>query len=344
MIARMKNKKRSAKWMALLFVVSVMLIGTACTMFDAELEQEAEEENEDLIVVGFSQIGSESVWRTANTNSIQNALSGENGFFLQLKNARQKQENQIKAIRSFISQRVDYIAFSPVTEDGWETVLLEAKEAGIPVILVDRSISKKQEDLYTTRVGTDSYWEGEQAGIWLENDLKKKKQEEDDINIVVIQGTIGSTAQLGRSRGFGTIAIKHPNWHILEQESGDFTTAKAKEVMQGFLRRYEDIDVLIAQNDDMAYGAIEAIREAGHYVGMGDDIRIIAFDGGKTALEKVQTGEIDVDIECNPEQGEMLAEVIHMLEQGMEVEKEYIVEDRVFTIDNVDEYLEGRKY
>lgn len=332
------------KFISVGLLLVITLTCASCTMFNAEIEQEVSAEDDDLIVVGYSQLGSESVWRTAHTNSIETALSEENGFFLQMKNARQKQENQIKTIRSFISQRVDYIAFSPIMEDGWETILLEAREAEIPVIAVDRSISARDSDLYTTWIGTDSYWEGEQAGRWLEEDLKKFHQDEDEINIVVLQGTLGSTAQLGRSKGFELVAKEHKNWFILNQESGDFTTAKGKEVMQKFLRQYDDIDVLVAQNDDMAFGAIEALKESGRYVGFGDTVRIIAFDGGRAALELVKSGEIDVDIECNPEQGETLAEVIHMLEQGIDVEKEYIVEDKVFTKDNVDEYLEKRTY
>ena len=261
-----------------------------------------------------------------------------------MKNARQKQENQIKAIRSFISQRVDYIVFSPIEEEGWRTVLTEAREAGIPVILVDRTISKKDESLYTTRVGTDTYWEGEQAGIWLENDLMKAGEQDDIINIVVLEGTIGATSQIGRSVGFENILAQHDNWNILASESGDFTTAKGKEVMQKYLWLYDDIDVLVSQNDDMTFGAIEALKESGRYIGPDDDIRIISFDAGKAALERVKSGEIDVDIECNPEQGELLAEVIHKLQNGERVEKEYMVEDKVFTIDNVDEYLVNRTY
>lgn len=331
------------KFICILLLAAMLMMCASCSMFDAEVEQ-VSTENDDLIVVGYSQLGSESVWRTAHTNSIESALSEENGFFLQMKNARQKQENQIKTIRSFISQRVDYIAFSPIMEDGWETILLEARAAGIPVIAVDRSISAKDSDLYTTWIGTDSYWEGEQAGRWLEEDLKKYHEEDDEINIVVLQGTLGSTAQLGRSKGFELVAGEHKNWFILKQESGDFTTAKGKEVMQKFLRQYDKIDVLVAQNDDMAFGAIEALKESGQYIGFGDNIRIIAFDGGRAALELVQSGEIDVDIECNPDQGKTLAEVIHKLEKGVPVEKEYVVEDKIFTKDNVDEYIESRTY
>lgn len=332
------------KLTAVLMILIMGMSCVSCKMFNAELEQEVTSEEDNLIVVGYSQLGSESVWRTANTNSIQKALSEENGFFLQLKNARQKQENQIKAIRSFISQRVDYIVFSPIEEEGWRTVLTEAREAGIPVILVDRTISKKDESLYTTRVGTDTYWEGEQAGKWLEQDLIKTGEQDDSINIVVLEGTTGATSQIGRSVGFENIAGYHVNWNILASESGDFTTAKGKEVMEKYLWLYDDIDVLVSQNDDMTFGAIEALKESGRYIGPEDDIRIISFDAGRSALELVKAGEIDVDIECNPEQGELLAEVIHKLQSGEKVEKVYMVEDKVFTIDNVDKYLESRTY
>ncbi len=341
----MKKQTLPRKRMAAVFIIFIMGLNlVSCKMFNSELEEDITAEDDNLIVVGYSQLGSESVWRTANTASIEKALSEENGFFLQLKNARQKQENQIKAIRSFISQRVDYIVFSPIEEEGWRTVLTEAREAGIPVILVDRTISKKDESLYTTRVGTDTYWEGEQAGIWLEQDLADTGQQDDIINIVVLEGTTGATSQIGRSVGFETIAKQHENWNIMASESGDFTTAKGKEVMQKYLWLYEDIDVLVSQNDDMTFGAIEALKESGRYIGADDDIRIISFDAGRSALELVKAGEIDVDIECNPEQGDMLAEVIHKLQKGEKVEKEYMVEDKVFTIENVDEYLDSRTY
>ena len=341
----MNKKRRCGK--LLLSACLICLTGIsagACGVFDKEVVQEMETEDEDLIVVGFSQLGSESMWRTGNTASIQNALSKENGFFLQFHNARQKQENQIKAIRSFISQRVDYIVFAPVMEEGWETVLTEAKEAGIPVILVDRAVSGTAAHLYTTRVGTDGYWEGKQAGLWLEEDLKKKGQDSEDINIVVLQGTPGASIQIGRTNGFAEVADTHSNWKILDQQSADFTTAKGKEVMQQYLKKHEDIDVLFSQNDDMTFGAIEALREAGIYVGEGDDIRIISIDGSRDALQLVAEGVIDVDVECNPEQGEMVAEVIRKMENDEEIEREYIVEDCVFTKDNVEEYIDSRTY
>lgn len=302
------------------------------------------DEEENLVVVGFSQLGSESVWRTANSESIQEALTRENGFFLEFNNARQKQENQIKAIRGFISQRVDYIMFSPATESGWETVLREAQDAGIPVILVDRKASLEDDSLYTAWVGSDMISEGKKAGIWLEDYLKEEGRDKEEINIVVLQGTIGSSAQLEREKGFNMIAEAHPNWHILKQEPADFTTAKGKEVMEAFLRIYSNIDVVVSQNDDMTFGAIQAMDERGITTGVDGDIILISFDAVREALELVSQGIINVDIECNPNQGEYILELIRKLENGEMVDKENVVEEKVFTQENVDEYLDTRTY
>lgn len=166
-----------------------------------------------------------------------------------------------------------------------------------------------------------------------------------DINIVVLKGTQGSSSQIGRTIGFSTVVSDHRNWHILEQQYADFTSAKGREVMETFLKRYPDIDVVVSQNDDMTFGAIEAIRESGQTVGIDGDITIISFDAVHDALEMVAEGTINVDIECNPNQGEYLSRVIDMLEAGQEVEQQYYVEENVFTIENVtEELLEERNY
>lgn len=331
----------------------MICVGTAsllagCGPFgNVEVSSETEgvpEEEEDLIVVGFSQVGSESIWRTANSDSIQSALSRENGFFLEFHNARQKQENQIKAIRGFISQRVDYIVFSPVQEEGWETVLQEAKDAGIPVILVDRKVVIEDESLYTTWIGSDAQLEGKNAGRWLEDYLKKTGREEESTNIVVLQGTPGASIQLGRTTGFEEIAQNHENWLILEQKSADFTTAKGEEVMQQFIKKYQDIDVVVSQNDDMTFGALKALQENGLTTGVDGDVILISFDAVHEALELVAQGVINVDIECNPKQGDYLVDIIRKLEQGEAVDKENIVEEQVFTPENVEQYLDTRTY
>lgn len=342
-----------SRWWKRFLAAAVIQIGaagllTGCGPFgNVQAQSEAEmqsEEEEDLVVVGFSQVGSESIWRTANSDSIQNALSRENGFFLEFHNARQKQENQIKAIRGFISQRVDYIVFSPVQEEGWETVLKEAKDAGIPVILVDRKLVIEDESLYTTWIGSDAQLEGENAGIWLENYLRKTGRNEESINIVVLQGTPGASIQLGRTTGFEEIAAKHDNWLILEQKSADFTTAKGEEVMQQFIKKYQDIDVVVSQNDDMTFGALKALQANGMSTGIEGDVIVISFDAVHEALELVAQGIINVDIECNPKQGDYLVDIIKKLENGETVAKENIVEEQVFTPENVEQYLDTRTY
>lgn len=328
-----------------LFIVILSLMVVGGRLFTDIEEDNSVSEGEDRIVVGVSQLGSESGWRTANTESVQNAFTQQNGYFMIFQNARQKQENQIKTIRSFISQRVDYIVFSPVVETGWETVLQEAKEAGIPVVLMDRNVNVQDKSLYVTCVGSDFVEEGERAGRWLEKDLKKRGMNERQVNIVVLKGTEGSSSQIGRTIGFSTVASDHLNWNILEQEYADFTSAKGREVMETFLKKYPDIDVVVSQNDDMTFGAIEAIKESGQTVGIGGDITIISFDAVHDALEMVAKGIINVDIECNPNQGEYLSQVIDMLEDGQEVEQQYYVEENVFTIENVTrELLEERNY
>lgn len=312
----------------------------------------------DLIVVGFSQLGSESDWRTANTKSIQNALTKENGFSLIFSNGRQSQENQIKDVRSFIFQEVDYILIAPGTETGWDTVLKEAKEAGIPVIIVDRMIDTEDESLYVACVGTDKYVEGMKAGRWLENYLKEQKKEGNasqeneslseetasKVNIVVLEGTRNSTAQIGRSKGFGYIAKQHENWHILAHENADFTKAKGKEVMKEFLKEYDDIDVLVSQNDDMTFGAIEAIKEAGLTCGVNGKITIISFDAVSEAFDMMEAGLINVDIECNPLQGPLIAKIIERLEKEEKVEKVSYIDEKIFEAENASKERTGRSY
>lgn len=336
--------RRSIQAVVAAMLVLILLAGCGKQGSEGKTKNGLMPQDENLIVVGVSQLGSESVWRSANTESIREAFSKENGYFMIFENARQKQENQIKAIRSFISQRVDYIVFSPITEDGWDTVLGEAKDAGIPVIVMDRKVNVKDKELYTTWVGSDFTEEGRMAGEWLADHLKGTRFSEDDVNIVVLQGTEGSTAMLGRTEGFNTVAAMHEEWNILEQVNGDFTTMKGKEEMRKLLQKYDDIDVVVSQNDDMTFGALEAIQEAGRSTGAGGEITLISFDAGKTALEKVKAGVINADIECNPLIGEEIEEIIQAIENGEPVEKENYVKERVFTQKNVMSVLDDWTY
>lgn len=328
-----------------LILCSTILIGERSGLFLNPVKStEAETSDDKLIVVGISQLGSESVWRTANTESIQSALSRENGYFAIFSNARQKQDNQIKAIRSFISQRVDYIVFSPVTEDGFENVLTEARDAGIPVILMDRMVNVDDDSLYVAHVGSDMKEEGVKAGEWLEKELRKRNRNEDEINIVILKGTEGSSAEIGRSEGFHEIAKKHVNWNILAEVDADFTTTKAKEEMGKILSKYREIDVVISQNDDMTFGAVEAMRKRGISTGIDGDVMVVSFDACHNALTMVYNGTINVDIECNPIQGEYVSQIIKKLENGETVEKENFVDEEVFTKENVLGALDSRTY
>lgn len=337
--------KRIFREIAAVIVLPLALGG--CSFFNPAAalreQDEADAAMEDLINVGFSQLGSESAWRTANTESVQNTLTEKNGYFLLYDNARQSQQNQIKALRSYISQRVDVIVFCPVQETGWDTVMAEAKKAGIPVIVLDRSI-EADDSLYTTFVGEDNREEGIRIGEWLEDYLDQQGKGDDTENIVVLKGTEGSSPELGRSMGFNAIAARNPNWKILAQAGAEFTQAKGKEVMARFLEEFDDIDVVVAQNDDMAIGALEAIQEAGKTAGVDGDMIVLSFDGTKNALELVQKGQIAADMECNPLSGPLLSDVIQKIVNGEQVEKEYYMEEMLFTEDNVGRYIDGRVY
>ena len=306
--------------------------------------EELAEVSDEYIVVGFSQVGSESDWRMANTASLQETFTEENGYYLLYEDGQQKQENQLKAIQSFISQQVDYIIFSPIEEDGWEMVLQEAKDAEIPVILMDRMVDVDDPSLYTAWVGSDFRKEGENAGQWLAEHLATQGRQDEEINIVMLQGTQGASSTIGRTDGFCSVADSHPNWNILEQTDAEFTTAKAKEEAKRIFAQYGDIDVFMSQTDDMTFGVLEAAKEAGRSVGVEGDTIIISFDSVRDALELVQEGLINVDIECNPEQGKYLEQVIQALENGETVEKQSYVPEKVFTQENVGLYLEDRSY
>ena len=327
-----------------IFLIALLLLSGCRQIMPEETESTPASVDEDTIVVGVSQVGSESVWRTANTASIQQVFTKEKGYFLIFDNARQKQENQIKALRSFISQRVDYIVFSPITEDGWDTVLQEAKEAGIPVILIDRQVNVEDSSLYMTWIGSDFIKEGRMAGKALEDTLERQGRQNDPIRIVVLQGTEGATAAIGRSEGFNEIAREHENWEILEQVDAEFTTAKGEEEMTRLLSEYEDIDVVISQNDDMTFGALEAIDKAGQKAGTYGDIMVFSFDAVKNALKLVEEGIITADVECNPDQGPYVEAVIRKLEQGKKVAKLYFIEESVFTRANVGIVIENLSY
>ena len=265
-----------------------------------------------LIVVGFSQVGSESDWRMANTKSMRQAFSEKNGYKFIIKDAQQRQNRQVAAIRDFVAQKVDYIVVAPTTEDGWDEVLTEAKNAGIPVIIVDRMIKTSHDDLYTCWIGSDFRKESDIAVNWMENNLKNHKE----LFIVHLQGSMGSSAQIGRTEGLLAGVDKNPGWKVVAQDSGDFTQAKGKEVMERILKQQARIDVLYCENDNMAFGAMQAMDEAGRTYGVNGNIKIISFDATRAGLTATLQGKINYNVECNPLHGPRVEHIIQQLKNG----------------------------
>lgn len=288
------------------------------------------------LVVGFSQIGAESDWRTANTESIRGEAE-KRGIDLKFADAQQKQENQIKAIKSFIAQGVDVIAFAPVVETGWEPVLKEAKDAGIPVIVSDRRPAVP-DDLYVTFIGSDFVKEGEMAAEWLVQKMNGNAK------IAELTGTTGSAPANDRAKGFRNIIANHLGMEIVFSQTGDFTRAKGKEVMEALLKSPtgKEIKALYAHNDDMALGAIQAIEEAGLKPGV--DIIIVSIDGVKAAFEAMVAGKLNCSVECNPLLGPYLFDAIEKMMKGETLPKRTVIEDKMYDQTQAAAELPNRKY
>lgn len=342
------------KVIALLLTLTMIMGLTACGSTEtktetetsaktvAETEEAAPDTSSDneKLVVGFAQIGQESGWRDAETNDVQwYAARNTDTIELIFADAQQKQENQIKAIRNFIEMGVDVIVFPPVVETGWEAVLTECQEAGIPVILVDRGIDPSAGDeLYTTMIASDHVWAGEQAAIVV-NDLLGGAGK-----VVELEGTVGASAAVQRKQGFDEyIANNCADIEIIDSQTGDFTRAMGKEVMESFLKTYDDIDAVFCHNDDMALGAIEAIKEAG--LKPGEDIKIVGVDGVKGAFEAILAGEMNCTVECTPILAEQIFETAWKLKNGETVDKWIMSADGIYTTDEVtEEVVAGRAY
>ena len=297
----------------------------------------------DKLTVGFSQIGAESGWRTANTESIKSEAA-KRGINLKFADAQQKQENQIKALRSFISQGVDVIAFSPVVETGWGPVLNEIKKAKIPVVLTDRAVvvtnanGVLDDSLYVTFIGSDFVEEGRRAGEWLAKASNGKAM------IAELVGTPGSAPAIDRKKGFEEVLAKHPEMKIIKSQSGNFTRAQGKEVMETFLKSPEakQITALFAHNDDMALGAIQAMEEAG--IKPGKDILIVSIDGVKGAFEAMAAGKLNCTVECNPQIGPQLFDAVEAIKAGKPLPKRIPVQEGVYDQSQAAAALPNRTY
>jgi simple sugar transport system substrate-binding protein len=295
-------------------------------------------------VVGFSQIGSESEWRTADTISVQNAFNDDPSFTLIYSDAQQKQENQIKALRTFIARKVNCIVFTALVETGYGPVLQEAQKAKIPVVMIDRDVQASDRGLRLTIMGSDFIKEGEKAGLWLADYLKKQGMDDGSkkINIVELQGTTGSAPAIDRKTGFGNILKQHANWEITRSQTGNFTTSEGKAVMEAFLKADSTIQVLYAHNDGMALGAIQAIKEAG--LQPGKDIIVIGVDGVKGAFEAIVAGEQNVTIECSPLLGPQAVQAVRDLRDGKKLPARIWTIESQFDATNAAAALPTRQY
>lgn len=334
-------KKYINRVLAVLLVLGLFIMSGCANAADSD--------KKDLIVVGFSQVGSESSWRVANSESMKKALSEEEGFELIFDDAKQKQENQYKAIRMFIQQQVDYIVLAPITENGWDDVLAEARQAGIPVIIVDRQVNVADEGLYTTWVGSDFLQEGKVATDWLDEELTKRGKESDTINILHVRGTEGATAQIFRTKGLEDAVNDNPNWNVVGVLDGEYTEAKAYEVTKDYLEKQHgngaQIDVIYSENDNMTFGVLKALDEEGIEYGGENGIIVISFDAVRSSLERCLLGEITLCVECNPLHGPRVANLIKSIEAGNVPQKKSYVNDTFFSAETITEdIIEERPY
>jgi len=338
----MFSKKNSFKFLLLAVILTVAL--SACgtpaapttTSAPATFGQASCAPNctyKDMVMC-YPQLGAESDWRTANTASFKDQAA-KDGFQLVFSDAQQKQENQISAVRACIQQGVSVIALPPVVEDGWDAVLTEAKNAGIPVIIVDRSVSADA-SLYVSHIGSDMKLEGERAA----EEFNKKFP--NGAKILELSGTTGSGAAVGRAEGFR--AKLNANIEIIDSQTGNFTRAEAVPVMQAFLQKYKagtDFQGIFIHNDDMGLGAIEALKAAGVKPG---DLFIVSVDGTRGGFQAMIDGWFQADVECNPLLGPQVAEMALKLMNGQTIEKNVLTNETVYYPDNAAELLPSRKY
>lgn len=301
----------SGKVRLLGLLLMVICVVTGCAQ---EVAQDAAP-GDEMLIVGFSQLGAESGWRVGNSRDVI-AAAERAGVRLMYENAGQKQENQIKALRSFIAYQVDVIVLAPIVEEGWDNVLQEAYDAGIPVLLADRYVNVENESLFAGFVGSDFLEEGRAAGRFLR---EKLKDSETPVRIVEITGTVDSTPMKQRTIGFREEIAVDANLQIIHTESGDFLRSKGKECMENFLMQSHDVDVLYSHNDAMTLGAIEAIEAAG--LRPGEDVIIITIDGEQGAIDLLKEGKINCVVECTPMLGDTIMELCKKLAAGEAIER-----------------------
>ena len=364
--------KRTILVLALFVVLFCVTLGCVTSGMSTDNTDSVEqlEDEKGLTVVGFSQPGAESDWRVAHTESVKGAFTEENGYKLIYKDAQSKLENQIKDVRTFIQQGVDIIILSPMVETGWDSVLEEAKQAGIPVLITDRLVAVEDDSLYVAYIGSDFYAEGEKAINLVETylrsddylskikpDIDEDTLEEvvstyitgDSFDIVHIRGTEGSTAEKGRGNALMAAVEEHEDWNIVAQVNGEFNKAKAYEAMKDVLNNPDidasTIDMVYCDNDNEAYGVIDALKEKGITYGVRGDIIIVSFDGSRAALQMCMNGEINFIIECNPNQGPELITIRNALKSGGYFKKMSYIKEDYFMQDKLNQIvIDSREY
>ena len=322
------------RWGKILAIVAVVMMVASVATFAAPKQW----------VVGFSQIGSESEWRTADTHSVQDAFAQDDSFVLMYADAQQQQPNQIKALRSFIARKVDCIVFTALVSTGYGPVLAEAQKAKIPIVMIDRDVDKADQKYRLTIMGSDFVKEGEKVGLWLEKYLKDKGIDDGTtaIDFAELQGTTGSDPATNRAVGFRNIQKNHSNWKIMHSQDGDFTSSQGKQVMEAFLKDDPKIQVLFAHNDQMALGAIQAIKEAG--LQPGKDIVIISIDAVKGAFQAIVNGEMNCTVECNPLLGPQAVQAVRDLRDGKKLPARIWTIESIFDASNAEAALPTRQY
>jgi simple sugar transport system substrate-binding protein len=331
--------RRKLLMLAAASAVAMLLTGCKRESSESTVAPGPNESPRKIITVGFSQIGAESAWRTAETASVRNEAA-RRGVNLKFSDAQQKQENQIKALGTFIAQNVDAIILAPKVEDGWEPILKQAKAAKIPVILVDRGVNVSDDSLYTTLIASDFVAEGRMACEWLAKKLSARG------DVVEIQGTTGAAPAIDRKKGFEEALRKYPDMKITKSQSGDFNRAGGKQVMEAFLKASQGsntkIDAVYAHNDDMALGAIQAIEEAG--LKPGSDILVVSIDGVKAAFEAMLSGKLNCSVECNPLLGPAAFDAVAAALAGKPLPKKTIVKDQLFDQSAAKDLIGTRQY
>ena len=303
-------------------------------------------ENSEKLILGFSQIGSESAWRTRNTQSIFEAAA-ENDIQIIFDDAQQKQENQLKAIRSFIVYQVDVIAFVPIVEDGWDNVLTEAKEAGIPVILVDRQINADP-SLYAGFLGEDGLEEGRRAARFL---LNKCRNRTGTVSIYEMSGTENSSVVRDRAKGFREVISADPKFQIIHSEDGDFLRSRGKEIAENLItssRRKDGlyfegqkIDAVYSHNDSMTLGMLDSIEKYG--VNTKNTI-IISVDAEQKSIDALTEGKLNCVVECNPNLGPRLMELVKQIAEGNTIPRVTYNNETIFTENDDFSLYEPRGY